>query len=352
MHRSLLNWLVDPLSGAPLKLRAEGSQAEEVEAGALVAGPSSYPIRQGIPRFVLTEEQGQRQTSDSFGFKWQQRGSYDSEAFRQANRDWLVRRYGFAEAYAMRDFFAQHAFSLDAGCGAAFSSSLWMTPDWQQGSAARWLGADISEAVDVARDRVGAFPGTDFVQADVLQLPFAEDTFDLIFSEGVLHHTPSTRLALHRLTRLLKVGGHFLFYVYRKKAPIREFTDDWVREAVAGLSPEEAWEALRPLTRLGQALADLRVAVDIPEDVPVLGIKAGKMDVQRFIYWNIAKLYWRDTFTFEENHHVNFDWYHPRYAHRHTPEEVLEWCREEHLTVEHIDVQESGITVRAVKSAA
>jgi hypothetical protein len=48
---------------------------------------------------------------------------------------------------------------------------------------------------------------------------------------------------------------------------------------------------------------------------------------------------------------VNFDWYHPRYAHRHTPEEVLQWCREEGLQVEHWDVQESGITVRARKAA-
>jgi SAM-dependent methyltransferase len=343
---------VDPVDGSPLRLTGGDSGRDEIEDGTLIAeSGATYPIRQGIPRFVLTEDAGQQQTGESFGFKWKRRDSYDSEAFRQANRDWLVGRYGFSSPTEMREFFAQHTLTLDAGCGSAFSSSLWMTPEWQCRTGARWLGADISEAVDVARQRLGTCPGTGFVQADVLQMPFAPATFDAVFSEGVLHHTPSTRTALHRVSRLLKPGGHFLFYVYRKKAAIREFTDDYVRDAIAGLPPDQAWETLRPLTRLGQALAGLQVDVEIPEDVPLLGIKAGKLDIQRFIYWNVAKLYWRPEFTFEENHHVNFDWYHPRYAHRHTPEEVLQWCREEGLRMEHWDVQESGITVRAAKAA-
>jgi len=335
-----------------LRVTSAEAGGDDIEEGTLTSETGGiYPIRRGIPRFVLTQDAGQRQTEKSFGFKWKRQDSYDSEPFRQANRDWLVRRYGFANDVAMRDFFAGHSLSLDAGCGSAFSSSLWMTPDWQRETGAQWFGADISEAVDVAQQRLRNCPGTSFLQADVLQMPFASATFDLIFSEGVLHHTPSTRTALQRLARLLKPGGHFLFYVYRKKAAIREFTDDYVRHAIAGLSPEQAWEVLRPLTRLGQALANLKVDVDVPEDVPLLGIKAGKLDIQRFIYWNIAKLYWRDEFTFEENHHVNFDWYHPLYAHRHTQEEILQWCQEERLQVDHLDVQESGITVRAAKTA-
>jgi arsenite methyltransferase len=352
MHPALLDWLVDPVTGVPLRLANAPTGSSEVEDGTLIADSgASYPIRQGIPRFVLTEDEGQLQTRDSFAFKWTRQESYDFESSKPIYRDWLVRRYGFANDAEMRAFFAQHPLSLDAGCGSAFGASLWMTPDWQEKTGAQWLGADISEAIDVARKRVGACPGTRFVQADLMQLPFAPATFDLVWSEGVMHHTPSTRTALHRLARLLKPGGHFLFYVYCKKAAIREFTDDFVRDAIAGMPPEQAWEALRPLTRLGEALAKLKVDVDVPEDIPFLGIKAGKLDIQRFVYWNIAKLYWRDEFSFEENHHVNFDWYHPRYAHRHTPEEVLEWCREEQLDIQHLDVQESGISVLAAKAA-
>ena len=82
-------------------------------------------------------------------------------------------------------------------------------------------------------------------------------SFDVVFSEGVLHHTPSTERALKALVPLLRPGGELMIYVYRRKAPIREFTDDYVRERLADLDPAEAWEALRPLTQLGQALAEL-----------------------------------------------------------------------------------------------
>lgn len=106
---------------------------------------------------------------------------------------------------------------------------------------------------------------------------------------------------------------------------------------------------LRPLTKLGQALAELYAEVEVPEDIPFLGIKAGRYDVQRLIYWHFAKLFWNEAFTLEENNHVNFDWYHPRYAHRQTEEEVRHWCEEAGLSIIHFDVQESGFTVRAIK---
>ena len=158
-----------------------------------------------------------------------------------------------------------------------------------------------------------------------MQLPFADDTFDTVFSEGVLHHTPSTRAALESVVRVLRPGGEILFYVYVRKAPAREFMDDHIRDEIAGLPPEVAWDQLRSLTRLGEALAGLRAEVEVP-DVPLLGIKAGRYDVQRLVYYHFAKLFWNDLHSFEENVHVNFDWYHPRYAHRQSPDEVRDWC--------------------------
>ena len=47
---------------------------------------------------------------------------------------------------------------------------------------------------------------------------------------------------------------------------------------------------------------------------------------------------------------MNFDWYHPRYAHRQTEDEVRSWCGDLGLEIVHFDVQESGLTVRAVRS--
>lgn len=351
MRASLLDILVDPISKSPLTLVDEKVNGLEVTEGALTtAGGASYSIRNGIPRFVLTDDAGQRQTEDSFGYKWQRRDAWYTPEVMAACQPWMVQRYGFETVAAMRNFFGAQRRVLDAGCGSGFGSSLWIDPSWRGDRQSEWIGADISAAIDVAQERLAQIPGTHFVQADILQLPFGPETFDAIFSDGVLHHTPSTERALKSLVPLLIKGGEILFYVYRVKSPLREFTDDYIRDAIADLQPEEAWQALGPLTRLGQALAELKAEVEVPEDVPLLGIKKGRYDVQRLIYWHFAKLYWRDTFTFEENNHVNFDWYHPRYSWRHTEQEVRRWCDEAGLEITHFDdTQESGFSVRAAR---
>ncbi len=97
-------------------------------------------------------------------------------------------------------------------------------------------------------------------------------------------------------------------------------------------------------------MGELKVDLEVPEDIPFLGIKKGKFDLQRFFYWNICKMYYRREFAFEEMNHVNFDWFRPLNCHRQTPEQVRTWCSEASLTVERMDVQEAGITVVAVKT--
>jgi SAM-dependent methyltransferase len=348
---SLLDILVDPVSKSALTVDQQNVNGDDVTEGVLISdGAQSYRITNGIPRFVLTDDAGQKQTEDSFGYKWQRRDAWYSNEVVSACRSWLLQRYGFENAQAMGQFFGRHQRVLDAGCGSGFGSSLWIDSGWQGQSNSQWVGADISEAIDVAQERLSKIPGTHFVQADILQLPFGAETFDAIFSDGVLHHTPSTEQALKSLALLLVPGGEILFYVYRVKSPLRELADDYVREAIADMEPAAAWEALKPLTRLGQALAELKTAVEVTEDVPLLGIKKGRYDVQRLIYWHFAKLYWRDTFSFEENNHVNFDWYHPRYSWRHTEEEIRRWCDEAGLKIVRLDdTQESGFSVMAVK---
>lgn len=290
----------------------------------------------------------QNQTRESFGFKWQQRESYGSDAQLDFTRDWLIARYGFGDAQGMANYFASRKRVLDAGCGGAYTAAV-LLRDVPVDSEMEYVGVDLSEAVFVARERVTR-PRARFVQADLLALPFPKNSFDTIVSEGVLHHTPSTRDALRAVAACLAPGGEIMFYVYRRKGLVRELADDAIRDRVAPLPPEEAWEAMVPLTKLAQALSDAHAEVVVPEDVPLLGISAGRHDVQRLIYNAFCKLFWNDAFTFEENLHVNFDWYHPRYAHRQSEEEVRAWCAELGLEITHMDVQASGITVRAVRS--
>jgi SAM-dependent methyltransferase len=292
---------------------------------------------------------GQAQTAESFDYKWSHDEVSDVPSVHASVRAWLLERYGFKDAESMRQYMAKHARILDAGCGSGLSASMWLDETWQGGGVAEWVGLDISRAVDVAARRLAGIPGTSFVQGDVTRPPFAPGSFDVVFSEGVMHHTPSTETAFDALAALIAPGGEFMFYVYRRKAPVRELTDDLIRARLSTLDPEQAWAELRPLTSLAKALSDLNTEVEVTEDVPLLGIEAGTHDVQRLIYWHFAKMFWNDAFPFEANVHVNFDWYHPTYAHRQTEEEVRAWCDRNTLRIVHFDVQESGFTVRAIK---
>ena len=94
---------------------------------------------------------------------------------------------------------------------------------------------------------------------------------------------------------------------------------------------------------------ELDVSVDVPEDVQLLGIKAGSYDVQRLVYYHFAKLFWNPALSLDENVHVNFDWYRPTFAHRQTEAQLRAWCDEAGLEIMHLDRDPSGFTVRATR---
>jgi SAM-dependent methyltransferase len=290
----------------------------------------------------------QAQTRDAFAFKWARRDTYESDAVRTHGRQWLLERYCGGDARVLDQWLAgDRKILLDAGCGSGYSALLLFGERLRH---CDYLGVDISSAVEVARERFreAGLPG-DFLQADLMDIPAPEGSIDIVFSEGVLHHTDNTQLALQALVRKLKRGGKLAFYVYAKKAVLREFADDYIRDQLRGLSDEQAWRALEPLTRLGMALGGLKVEIDVPEDVPLLGIKKGRQDLQRFFYWNVCKLFYRPEYSLDEMNHINFDWYRPLNCHRHTPEELERWLSQAGMAVERMKVEEAGITVVAAK---
>jgi|NOAtaT_6_FD_contig_21_10732841_length_1014_multi_5_in_0_out_0_1 arsenite methyltransferase len=293
--------------------------------------------------------EGQEQTKSTFGYKWSRRDTYESTPFQETKRNWLIERYCANVPSRVDEWLSgDRKIILDAGCGACFSAVLLFGEHLKNHD---YLGVDISTAMQVAKQRFKerGYPG-DFLQASLMDLPFIPDeSIDLVFSEGVLMCTDSTQAAIKYLSTKLKKGGRFLFYVYAKKAVVREFTDDYVRQELSKLSDEDAWEALKPLTKLGIALGELDVEINVPEDIPLLGIKKGKLDLQRFFYWNICKAYYRPEFSLEEMNHINFDWFRPLNCDRHTPEEIEQYCKDASLSIEHIDIQDAGITVVAQK---
>jgi len=318
------------------------------EGGTVFLGPHPYVMVRNILRQKAVYSASQSQTKDAFGFKWAKRETYESPAVLSNHRAWLSERYLGGDPERLGPWLPPGALVLDAGCGSAYSGLLFFERHLDR---IRYLGVDISEAVDVAAERFrAAGKAGEFLQADIMDLPFSGPLFDMIFAEGVLHHTDSTRKAIEYLAGFLKPGGRFLFYVYKKKGPIREFADDYIRDRIRDLDDESAWKALIPLTRLGQALGGLQSTVNVPESVPLLEIPAGEIDVQRLFYWHFCKAFYKPDWTLDELNHVNFDWYRPFNCHRQTPAEVRAWCSGAGLTIEHFNEQESGLTVVGLKT--
>ena len=290
----------------------------------------------------------QEQTAKCFDFKWSQREIFESDNMKALGKRWLIERYCSGNHEKLSEWLdGGRKIILDAGCGLGHSALLFFGDFLREHD---YLGVDVSSAVNIAKIRFKemGYPG-DFIQMGIMELPIPDRSLDMIFSEGVLHHTDSVEEGLKYLAKKLRVGGRFLFYVYAKKAVIREFTDDHIRTYLKDMEDQEAWEALKPLTRLGIALGEMNVEIEVPEDIPYLGIKRGRMDLQRFFHWNIFKLFYSPELRLEEMNHVNFDWYRPLNCHRHTPEEIRSFCDGAGLEIEHMDIQDSGITVVALK---
>lgn len=81
-------------------------------------------------------------------------------------------------------------------------------------------GVDLSEAsVQTAHRRLAAEGLTsDLRVADAEHLPFADASFDCVYSWGVIHHTPDTAQAAREILRVLRPAGRFCVMVYNRRS--------------------------------------------------------------------------------------------------------------------------------------
>jgi len=101
---------------------------------------------------------------------------------------------------------------LEIGCGLGTDGAQFAK------AGADYTGVDLTEAaVDLARRRFELFdlPGT-FRTADAEKLDFPENTFDVVYSHGVLHHTPNTAGAIKEVYRVLRPGGRAVIMLYHR----------------------------------------------------------------------------------------------------------------------------------------
>lgn len=346
MLESALPYLVCPATGSALRIEVTARQGNRILEGMLVSVQDDtrrYPIRQGVPRFVDFEDMAaeQRETIDTFSYKWTRIPHYSYDAASKAYREgWYYERFNFPQGDAdVREFLRGARFILEAGTGTGVDTDMLM-----RNSDALIFGVDISRAIDIAHERFQQNDRIVLLQADIGHLPFAPDFFDVISCDQVLHHTPNPPENFGKLVHLLQPAGHLLLYVYKVKGALREFSDDYLRGKYTDSPLEEALDFSERITRLGHNLSKLNIKVEVEDDFPEFGFTKGTYDVQRLIYDYIFKCYWNDSFDFETNVMVNFDWYRPTHAFRYTPAQIQAWCQTHHLAMQHLHVSPSGIS--------
>ena len=287
------------------------------------------------------------QTAGSFRDKWHHHPDLAfSETLREGSGifQWITTRNGFATADAFRQWLAPRRRILDAGCGNGRVTALLRKYAPEDADI---VGIDLA-AADVARANLEGQPRVSVFARDLLGDLGDLGQFDLIYCQEVLHHTANPRQAFLNLTRLLSPNGEIAIYVYKVKAPLREYADDYVRERVSQLPYQAALDAMREITAFGKVLSELNTTVTVP-DVKVLGIEAGEYEVQRLLYHFFLKCFWNPELDFDANAAINYDWYHPQLSTRHTPEEVASWFDAAGLTTIHRVVDHYGITMRGVR---
>ena len=99
---------------------------------------------------------------------------------------------------------------LDAGCGSGrYSVALALH------GAREITAVDVSSSgLETAKENAKEFDQIQFQQASVLDLPFPNESFDLVWCAGVLHHTNDFDKGLAELTRVLKPNGKLFLLVY------------------------------------------------------------------------------------------------------------------------------------------
>lgn len=287
-------------------------------------------------------------TEQSFKDKWVKNPTLIfEETLREGSEtfNWILQRNGFSGGDDFRSFLISKKRILDAGCGNGRVTALLRKYSTTHTPI---VGIDLV-AHEVARSNLSEDKAMSFYQKDLLDDLSDLGLFDFIYCQEVLHHTKNPRKAFGNLVSLLETKGEIAIYVYKKKAPVREFVDDYIREKIAGLSYEEAMRQCSEITQFGKALSELKATVTVPK-VDLLEIPAGEYSVQRLMYHFFMKCFWNDSMTTDENNVINYDWYHPQDCSRHELGEIVGWYESENLQIVHSYEDFYGITVRGVKS--
>lgn len=292
-----------------------------------------------------SEAQNQKQTNDVFSEKWTEyEKTNEKEKLYNFQKEWYLKLYGFKNENDLSKFLSKKEYIFDAGCGLGYKAK-WFA-DLAPNSIV--IGMDFSDACIIAAKNYKDTKNLYFIKGDIADVPFKNDSINYVSCDQVIMHTEIPENTFKELTRITKNRGQFACYVYAKKALPRELLDDYFRIETKNLTNEQLWEMSRQLTQLGKTLSELKIKVEIP-DIPLLGIKGGKQDIQRFIYWNFLKCFWNEDLGYETSVATNFDWYSPSNAKRYSEEEYIKMIKDNNLSIEYFHREEACYSGRFIK---
>jgi len=154
-----------------------------------------------IASFISGDEQNiDQKTVSSFGEEWTKFDSFSPEEIKNAGDQYFD--------IVSDQVLNKNTLVLDLGCG---------TGRWSKyiGDKAGFIEAiDPSAAVFAAQHLTADMTNIRITQASSDNIPFADESFDMMMSLGVLHHIPDTELALKSGVRKVKKGGYVLLYLY------------------------------------------------------------------------------------------------------------------------------------------
>jgi SAM-dependent methyltransferase len=157
--------------------------------------PAAADLKTEVQKFWNAEPCGSRYLGAHEDFEAQARARYELEPY---IRDFA----GFAGAAGKR------VLEIGVGMGADYL-------EWLR-SGAMTTGVDLSSAsLERAQQRceIAGYP-PDLRECDAERLPFPDDTFDIVYSYGVMHHSPDTMQCVNEARRVLKPGGALRIMIY------------------------------------------------------------------------------------------------------------------------------------------
>jgi SAM-dependent methyltransferase len=275
-----------------------------------------FPRVRGVIRFV-----DHQHYSGSFGFQWLKHDKTQLDDSKDARSE-----TDFIHKTGLQRHDLAGKLILDVGCGMGRYAEV----------VSRWdahvVGIDLSSAVEAAARNLADRQATIF-QADVFSLPFSPESFDYIYSLGVLHHTPNCEQAFKKLPELVKPGGGIAIWLYSAYNPWYRFSD-FYRKVTRRMSP-------RVLHTLCYVTIPLYWVHAILRRIPLLGRAASGALRHLFPMSFNSDPQWRVLDT--------FDWYSPWYQSKHTYEQAFRWF--ESCGLQDLHVADVPISVRGRKPA-